>query len=222
MIKGSSTPSMHEKLLWKIQITNVGHYPLQNLITQKLLINQFMFNVTTLAVCGIIYHQSELLTLTPISNIRAHQRSQPPKLAQQFYFASWWPHQMETYAALLALCVGNPPVTFASDIYLLLIFCNECRHHKYLASLVTTEVCPMSPVIVESFQGPVALRFIASPFKDIVNHTQKQKSVKCIFCDVWVQNFVWNFKRCPLKLLTQFWSHTPQNMHFTGCPKLEE
>ena len=26
------------------------------------------------------------------------------------------------------------------------------------------------------------------------NFTQKLKAVKCIFCGVWVQNFVWNFK----------------------------
>ena len=25
--------------------------------------------------------------------------------------SSWWRHQMETFSALLALCVGNSPVT---------------------------------------------------------------------------------------------------------------
>ena len=42
--------------------------------------------------------------------------------------------------------------------------------------------------------GPVSLRLMTSQFKDIVTHTQKLETVKCIFCDVWVQNFVWNFK----------------------------
>ena len=42
--------------------------------------------------------------------------------------------------------------------------------------------------------GPVSLRLMTSQFKDIVTHTQKLKTVKCMFCGVWVQNFVWNFK----------------------------
>ena len=43
-------------------------------------------------------------------------------------------------------------------------------------------------------QGPVSLRLMTSQFKDLVPHTQKCKTVKCIFFCVWVQNFVWNFK----------------------------
>ena len=43
-------------------------------------------------------------------------------------------------------------------------------------------------------QCPVSLKLMTSQFKDIVTHTQKQKTVKCIFCSVWVENFVWNFK----------------------------
>ena len=42
--------------------------------------------------------------------------------------------------------------------------------------------------------GPVSLRLMTSQFKDIATHTQKYKAVKCTFCGVWVQNFVWNFK----------------------------
>ena len=29
---------------------------------------------------------------------------------------SWWRHQMETFSALLALCEGNPPVTFTNGV----------------------------------------------------------------------------------------------------------
>ena len=43
-------------------------------------------------------------------------------------------------------------------------------------------------------QGPVSLRLMTSQFKDIVTHTQKLRTVKCMFCGVWVQNFLWNFK----------------------------
>ena len=43
-------------------------------------------------------------------------------------------------------------------------------------------------------QVGVSLRLMTSQFRDIVNDKQKLKSIKCIFCDVWVQNFVWNFK----------------------------
>ena len=40
----------------------------------------------------------------------------------------------------------------------------------------------------------VSLRPMTSKFQDIVNHKENWKSVKCIFCDTWFQNFVWNFK----------------------------
>ena len=42
--------------------------------------------------------------------------------------------------------------------------------------------------------GPVSLRLMTSQFKDMVTHMQNQKTVKYIFCGVWVQIFVWNFK----------------------------
>ena len=42
--------------------------------------------------------------------------------------------------------------------------------------------------------GPVSLRLMTSQFNDIVTHTHKLKTLKCIFCGVWIQNFVWNFK----------------------------
>ena len=42
--------------------------------------------------------------------------------------------------------------------------------------------------------GPVSQRLMTSQFQDIITHTQKMKTVKCTFCCVWVQNFVWNFK----------------------------
>ena len=45
-----------------------------------------------------------------------------------------------------------------------------------------------------SSMEPVSLRIMTSQFKDIVTHTQKHETVKCIFCGVWVRNFVWNFK----------------------------
>ena len=35
---------------------------------------------------------------------------------------------------------------------------------------------------------------MTSQFKDIVPRTQTLKTVKCIFCGVWVQIFVWHFK----------------------------
>ena len=42
--------------------------------------------------------------------------------------------------------------------------------------------------------GPASWRLMTSQFKDIVTHMQNYKTVKCIFCGVWVQNFGWNFK----------------------------
>ena len=34
-----------------------------------------------------------------------------PTLVRRHIYATWWPYQMETFSALLALCEGNPPVT---------------------------------------------------------------------------------------------------------------
>ena len=42
--------------------------------------------------------------------------------------------------------------------------------------------------------GVVRLRLMASQYHNFVYHKEKQKSVKCICCDVWAQNFVWNSK----------------------------
>ena len=60
--------------------------------------------------------------------------------------------------------------------------------------------------------GPVSLRLMTSQFKDIVTHTQKMKIVKCTFCGVWVQNFVWNLKGA-------LWNFTPnfEPMHRKIC-----
>ena len=71
-------------------------------------------------------------------------------------------------------------------------------------------ICALDPRL-----GPISLRLMTSQFKDIISHTQKLKPVKSIFCHVWLQNFVWNFK-WHLWNFT-FWTHTMQNMHFTRC-----
>ena len=60
----------------------------------------------------------------------------------------------------------------------------------------------------------VSLTLMTSQFWDIVNHKQNLKSVKCIFCDKWVQNFVWNFQ-----LLFEI-SH--KKIHFIRCKKFNE
>ena len=48
--------------------------------------------------------------------------------------------------------------------------------------------------------GAVPLRSMTSQFQDIVNHKQKWMSVKCIFCDIWIQNFVWHFTKVPFEI----------------------
>ena len=63
--------------------------------------------------------------------------------------------------------------------------------------------------------------FMTSQFKYIVNNTQKYKSVKCIFCSVWVENFIWNFKGgisdISHKILN---SNTAK--YFATCPMFDE
>ena len=44
----------------------------------------------------------------------------------------------------------------------------------------------------------------------------------CIFCGVWVQNFLWNFKGALWNFTQKCWTHTPQNMHFSRCKKFED
>ena len=53
-------------------------------------------------------------------------------------------------------------------------------------------------------QRPVSLRLMTSQFKDFVTLKHKYKIVKCIFCVVWVQNFVWNFKGIFLNFIQNF------------------
>ena len=50
--------------------------------------------------------------------------------------------------------------------------------------------------------GPISITLIMSQFNDKITHTQKLKTVKWIFCGVWVQNFIRNFK-CALGNFTQ-------------------
>ena len=59
---------------------------------------------------------------------------------------------------------------------------------------LTSKWIMMSFVWINHVVGPVSLRLMTSQFEDIVTHTQKSKTVTCIICGVWVQNFVWNFK----------------------------
>ena len=94
--------------------------------------------------------------------------------------------------------------------------CFPCVHYCSL----WRDVMSCSPVI--EHPGPVSLRLMTSQFKDIVNHTEKMKTVKCIFCGVWDQHFCMKFQRCPLKFHTKFWTYTPQNMHFTRCLKFDD
>ena len=61
-------------------------------------------------------------------------------------------------------------------------------------------------VLMMGFEWPVSLRLMTSQFKDIVNHTKKQQSAKCIFCDVWVQKFVWKFNGHLWNFHTKFWT----------------
>ena len=42
---------------------------------------------------------------------RYHETHSPIGQAHDQNDLSWWRHQMETFSALLALCVGNSPVT---------------------------------------------------------------------------------------------------------------
>ena len=76
------------------------------------------------------------------------------------------------------------------------IYMCVCVYDIFLKFRTTWQIWPLicEIVIGRIFgQGPVALRLMTSQLKDIVTHTQKYKTVKCIFCGVWVQIFVWNF-----------------------------
>ena len=53
-------------------------------------------------------------------------------------------------------------------------------------------------------RGPVSLRLMTSQFKYIVTQTQKYNTLKCIFCGVWVQNFVGNAKSALWNFTQQF------------------
>ena len=73
---------------------------------------------------------------------------------------------------------------------------------KYIPHIVYSAVLWRPPIslsarcvwLVIFHQTPVSLMLMASQFKGIVTHMYKLTTVKCVFCAVWVQNFVWNFK----------------------------
>ena len=60
---------------------------------------------------------------------------------------------------------------------------------------------------------PISLRIMTSQFKDNVTHMQNYKTIKCIFCGVWVQKFCVKFQRCPLKFHKKF----HQKIHCKIC-----
>ena len=134
------------------------------------------------------------------------------------------PHAMMTSSngnifRITGLCAGNSPVTgeFPSqrpvarsfdvffDLRLNKQLRKQSRHRLFdtpsrsLWRRCNASHCDVTVMVVmmcygHPIQGPVSLRIMTSQFKDIVSHAHKSKPVKCIFCDVWVQNFVWNFK----------------------------
>ena len=64
------------------------------------------------------------------------------------------------------------------------------KHHSCLSSILVAKF--------QGNQGPVSLRLMTSQFKDIITHTQKYKTVKCILCGVWVQNKAYGLLCFPL------------------------
>ena len=85
--------------------------------------------------------------ISPIS--RSKDRDQVLNLQFATYLHSWWRHQMETFSALLALCVGNSPVTseFPSqrpvtrsfDVFFDLGVIKPLRH-RWFESLIMTSL----------------------------------------------------------------------------------
>ena len=104
--------------------------------------------------------------------------------------------------------------TFQSSI----LFPAFVKNRNSLSKLLTKEVsnislCQLDPLCL----GPVSLRLMTSQFKDIVTHTQKIKNSKMHILRRMASQFCVEFQRCPLKFHTKFWTHTPQNVHFTRC-----
>ena len=54
------------------------------------------------------------------------------------------------------------------------------------------------------------------------NSHAKIEDRKCIFCGVWVQNFVWNFKGALWNFTQNFEPISPQNMNFRRYQKLDD
>ena len=77
----------------------------------------------------------------------------------------------------------------------IIVFINKNITSTVQCIKVNIDMCYLSKPWEEIVHhGPVSLSLMTSQFKDIVTHTQKLKTAKCIFCGLWVQNFVWNFK----------------------------
>ena len=92
-------------------------------------------------------------------------------------------------------------MTVSSNTFLALCseYMNSCMKGEGTCEGMTCDVNPESVLQIVRVLGPVSLRLMTSQFKDIVTHTQKYKTVKYIFCSVWIQNFFVKFQRCPFK-----------------------
>ena len=56
------------------------------------------------------YLDKNVFTKRSVSIVMSDGVIRGPRYINMFYY-SWWRHQMETFSALLAICVGNSPVT---------------------------------------------------------------------------------------------------------------
>ena len=120
---------------------------------------------------------------------------------------------VRTIATKFCTCHGSCAVVACAKVCCDLMTSNGITarrsfHRIWIARKIVSETGPWK---VENM-GSILLGFMASQLKDIVDHTQEWKSVKWIYCGVWVQS-----KRCPWKFHTKFWTHTPQNMHLRGA-----
>ena len=66
-------------------------------------------------------------------------------------------------------------------------------HMRALCKILFSGLLQLIQNVALDFLRVISLRLMTQ-FKDIVNHTHKYKSAKCIFCGIWVQNFTLNFE----------------------------
>ena len=91
------------------------------------------------------------------------------------------------------------------------------RMHPYLLLSTTFNLCFMTENGLVPRSGTRLTKAYDVTIQRYRNSRAKLENSKMYILRCMGSKFCVKFQRCPLKFHTKFWTHTPQNIHFTMC-----